>query len=197
MKKKITIILSIIAVLAVSVTSAYLIDKNRMANNKPVVFSTWGAKYVPPVERENITHEIPKVQEVSKTISIPIREKEDLFIDLLAGWEYQIREEASDRYEYAIDFFTTDKNNKMTLYGYKELFGVCGTGLEIKDITLENGNVASVGYYDGNNRWTFINFGDNIVIQNEGLTEEGANEVLSMIKTMKFVKTHPGHIAVQ
>ena len=48
MKKKITIIVSIIVVLIIAVGGAYLIDKNRMANNKPVIFSTWGYEYAPP-----------------------------------------------------------------------------------------------------------------------------------------------------
>lgn len=50
MKKKILIIVSIIVVLALAVGGAYLIDKNRMDNNKPVIFSTWGVKYAPPAE---------------------------------------------------------------------------------------------------------------------------------------------------
>ena len=48
MKKKIIIILSIIVILALAVGEAYLIDKNRMDNNKPVIFSTWGYQYAPP-----------------------------------------------------------------------------------------------------------------------------------------------------
>jgi len=50
MKKKIIIIISIIVVLTLAVGGAYLIDKNCMANNKPVIFSTWGYDYAPPEE---------------------------------------------------------------------------------------------------------------------------------------------------
>ena len=50
MKKKILIIVSIIVVLMLAVGGAYLIDKNRMDNNKPVIFSTWGYDYAVPVE---------------------------------------------------------------------------------------------------------------------------------------------------
>ena len=50
MKKKIIIIISIILVLILAVGGAYLIDKNRMANNKPVIFSNWGYSYVPPID---------------------------------------------------------------------------------------------------------------------------------------------------
>lgn len=48
MKKKIIIIVSIIVILMLAVGGAYLIDKNRMNNNKPVIFSTWGYQYAPP-----------------------------------------------------------------------------------------------------------------------------------------------------
>ena len=54
MKKKIIIIVSIIVVLMLTVEGAYLIDKNRMDNNKPVIFSTWGYQYVPPEALEEI-----------------------------------------------------------------------------------------------------------------------------------------------
>ena len=50
MKKKIIIIVSIIVVLMLAFGGAYLIDKNRMDNNKPVIFSTWGYDYAPPEE---------------------------------------------------------------------------------------------------------------------------------------------------
>lgn len=48
MKKKVIIIVSIIAVLLLGIGSAYLIDRSRMNSNKPVIFSTWGYQYAPP-----------------------------------------------------------------------------------------------------------------------------------------------------
>jgi len=48
LKKKIIIIISIIAIFTLAIGSAYLIDKSRMDNNKPVIFSTWGYDYAPP-----------------------------------------------------------------------------------------------------------------------------------------------------
>ena len=195
MKKNVIIILSIIIVLVLCAGSAYLIDKSRMNNKKPVIFSTWGYTYAPPIEHENITEKIPNATKESVVTVIPIKENEDLFINLSDAWKYEVSGDETEEYEYAINFLNLDTENKMTLYSYKNLFGVCGTGLETKEITLDDGNIASVGYYDGNERWTFINLGDNIVIQNDGLTVETSNEALSMIKTMKYVKTHPGHIA--
>lgn len=196
MKKSITMILSIIVVISIMVGVAYLVDKKRMDNNEPVVFSTWGYDYAPPVKHENITHEIPEVSNENKTVSIPLKENEDLFVDLLDGWQYEISEEESDRYEYAINFFRSDKSDKMTLYAYNDRFGVCGTGLEVKDITLDDGNTVSVGFYDGSQKWSYITFGNDIVMQNEGLSLEESNEALSMIKTIKFVRKLPGNIAV-
>lgn len=199
MKKKNIIIVSIIAFLILAVGSAYLIDKNRMTNNEPVIFSTWGTKYAPPIEHEDITEKVPNISETNATenittASIEIKENETIFIELLDGWKYEVSGDSTERYDYAINFFTTDSNKKMTLYEYKNRFSTCGTGLDVKDITLDDGNVVSAGFYDGSEQWTFINFGNNIVMQNEGLTLEESNEVLSMIKTIKFVKTHPGNI---
>lgn len=46
----------IILVVLVGVGIVFCIDQNRMKNNEPVLFSTWGAKYVPPENevKENV-----------------------------------------------------------------------------------------------------------------------------------------------
>ena len=67
MKKKIIIIVSIIVVLALAVGGAYLIDKNRMDNNKPVIFSTWGYDYAPP----EVLGEIVKIIDRTVTENLP------------------------------------------------------------------------------------------------------------------------------
>lgn len=199
MKKKIIIIVSVIAILALVIGSMFLIDKNRMNNNEPVIFSTWGYDYAPPVEKENITKTIPNVESQNQSVIIPVRENEDLHIKLLAGWKYEVSGEAIGEYKYAIKFYKSDENKKMMLYSYANFFGVCGTGLEMKELELEDGNTANVGFYDGNEKWSFITFNiseDEIVAHNEGLTVEESNEALSMFKTLKLIKTLPGNIAV-
>ena len=61
MKKKIGIVVSIICLLGIIVFGMYVIDRNRMKNNKPVIFSTWGYQYVPPIsEEEKLQEEISK-----------------------------------------------------------------------------------------------------------------------------------------
>ena len=196
--KKIFAAFGIIALIAIFVFgSLFIVDKHRMDNNLPVVFSTWGYDYAPPVNHEDITEEIPNVSGEELTVTIPLKENLDLFIDLLDGWTFESLNDEPERYEYVIAFYSPSGEKKMSLRAYKDMFGVCGTELEIKDITLDIGNTASVGYYDGSERWTFVNFGDNVVMHSESyLTPEEANETLSMIKTMKFIRTLPGNIAV-
>ncbi|MBQ6860832.1 MAG: hypothetical protein IJO08_04225 [Clostridia bacterium] len=197
MKKIITVLLSIMLIIIIILGTLFVIDKNRMDNNLPVLFSTWGYDYAPPVNHEDITEKIPNISGEDLPVTIHLKENEDLLINLLAGWTYKSVNEEPERYEYVIAFYSPNGENKMSLRAYKDMFGVCGTELEIKDITLDIGNTASVGYYDGSERWTFVNFGDNVVMHSESyLTPEEANEALSMIKTMKFVRTLPGNIAV-
>ncbi|MBO5004439.1 MAG: hypothetical protein J6D03_04150 [Clostridia bacterium] len=50
MKKKISIIVLIICLIAILIFAMYLIDRNKMKNNKPVLFSNWGYSYAPPID---------------------------------------------------------------------------------------------------------------------------------------------------
>lgn len=47
MKKSTKIILAVLIIIAIIIGIMFLIDLNRMKHNKPVIFSTWGRKYVP------------------------------------------------------------------------------------------------------------------------------------------------------
>ena len=49
MKKKVLLVIGVILVILILVLGiVYLVDLNRMQNNEPVFFSTWGRKYSPP-----------------------------------------------------------------------------------------------------------------------------------------------------
>ena len=50
MKKSTKIILAILIIIMIVICTMYVIDLNRIKNNKPVIFSTWGRKYAPPVK---------------------------------------------------------------------------------------------------------------------------------------------------
>ena len=49
MKKKVIIIVFVICLIGIIIFGMYLTDRIRMKNNKPVLFSTWGYSYVPPI----------------------------------------------------------------------------------------------------------------------------------------------------
>ena len=51
-KKTFTIILTTIIIFIAIVVTLFIIDMNRIRNNKPVFFSTWGYYYAPPIDLE-------------------------------------------------------------------------------------------------------------------------------------------------
>ena len=65
MKKKFILIISIVLLVAIAIGGAYAIDMNRMKNNKPVVFSTWGKQYVPPVNDYPIQNGVNSDEELN------------------------------------------------------------------------------------------------------------------------------------
>lgn len=50
MKKKIFIVILVVFIIGIAFCGMYLIDRIRMKENKPVIFSTWGYSYVPPID---------------------------------------------------------------------------------------------------------------------------------------------------
>lgn len=48
MKNKLRIVFLVIILIILLLGIMYLIDRKRMKDNKPVIFSTWGYSYVPP-----------------------------------------------------------------------------------------------------------------------------------------------------
>ena len=48
--KKIFVVVLTICIIGITILGMYVIDRNRMKNNKPVLFSTWGYSYVPPID---------------------------------------------------------------------------------------------------------------------------------------------------
>ena len=69
MKKGIIVVLLIIVILILMIGCAYLIDQKRMDNNEPVIFSTWGAQYVPPVKDGGDNKKMKIVTSLEDTIS--------------------------------------------------------------------------------------------------------------------------------
>ena len=67
---------------------------------------------------------------------------------------------------YGIHLKPTAESEGFVEVGYCDSFGVCGTGLEEKKVTIA-GHEANIGYYDGNTNWNFISwFGEDSELRN-------------------------------
>ncbi len=180
--KKTIIILAIIAIIAVTVVGTmYLIDSNRMKNGEEVVFGTWGKKYS-VIVKTNQDENIVKEEKYSKTIGDTTIE-----LDIPSDWNYKEMQVAeTDNYNYALKLYKNDEEKYAMIYFYKEKFGVCGTERTSKNITLNNGNEAIVGYYAGDEVWKDIIIGTNknIVVINQNLQKNEADEAIEIIKIL-------------
>lgn len=182
--KKTIIILAIIAIIAVTVVGTmYLIDSNRMKNGEEVVFGTWGKKYS-VIVKTNQDENIVKEEKYSKTIGDTTIE-----LDIPSDWNYKEMQVAeTDNYNYALKLYKNDEEKYAMIYFYKEKFGVCGTERTSKNITLNNGNEAIVGYYAGDEVWKDIIIGTNknIVVINQNLQKNEADEAIEIIKILNI-----------
>lgn len=179
--KKIIIILVIIAVTVVG--TMYLIDSNRMKNGEEVVFGTWGKKYS-VIVKTNQDENVVKEEKYSKTIGDTTIE-----LDIPSDWNYKEMQVAeTDNYNYALKLYKNDEEKYAMIYFYKEKFGVCGTERTSKNITLNNGNEAIVGYYAGDEVWEDIIIGTNknIVVINQNLQKNEADEAIEIIKILNI-----------
>lgn len=105
------------------------------------------------------------------------------------GWDYETEEYNEDSGRFGIRFFPEGCSGSVGLY-YYDFFGVCGTGLETREIALEGGRKGRMGLYDGSDIFSFITFPDqelptgSFVVLNEGAEDwlaEYEDEVISTI----------------
>lgn len=110
-------------------------------------------------------------------------------MEIPAGWEYAVKEYSDDDRKFGICFWPEGCSGQVALY-YYEMFGVCGTGLEEKDITFESGRTGRMGIYDGGDTFSFITFPEQelstgyfVAINEDGgaWLAEHEDEVLSML----------------
>ena len=150
MKNKILVIVAIILVVALIVGIMYLVDINRMKNNKPVVFSTWGYDYAPPenvqeAKNNNFINEYKDFEIVVK-VAKEITQKK-----VLSNKELEQENEDYDLYYYGLSEVNVKADNE--IISLEE-------ALKSKKITLEKivekakedkelGKIKWDGYYDG------------------------------------------------
>lgn len=109
-------------------------------------------------------------------------------------WNYQEMEknESNAFSKYALKLYKTNENHYAMLYIYNTQFTVCGTGRTTKNLALNNGEEALIGYYDNSQIWSDISFPNKnnkiaIINYNESTTE--SSELLEIIKDIAITET--------
>lgn len=111
-------------------------------------------------------------------------------------WEYETKR-GSNSDEYCISFWPADQTEGKIKMWYYTAFGVCGTGLEEKEITVGEYK-AWQGTYDNKKVWDFISFRGmpgSYVAMNEGADKwwsqygDEAMQILSSVKIAENILT--------
>ena len=188
MKKVAIIIVMIIFVIILGIM--YLIDLDKMRNGENVVFSTWGTKYAPILkDNQNANNSVNEnYQKYLKTIG-----NIKLELNIPNEWKYKEEPIDNDIYKYALKLYKNSEEQYAMLYFYNNQFGVCGTERTSKNITLNNGKEAIIGYYEGSKNWNDISFysmNRNIAIINYKLINAEADELIEFIKTINITENN-------
>ena len=94
-----------------------------------------------------------KLSDSKKTVEMQ-KDYLNFSISLPEGWEYE-KPESSDSDSLSLDIFKSDDRDNFLSINAGSFFGVCGTGLKTKEITLGS-TTAEMGIYDNNPDWDFI-----------------------------------------
>lgn len=122
-----------------------------------------------------------------------------LELNIPSEWKYEEmpQNKENDFYKYALKFYKNSEEQYAVLYFYNNQFGVCGTGRTAENIPLDNGEQATIGYYDGNKKWSDISFykmNKNIAVLNYGLIDTESDEVIEFIKTINITENKDSEI---
>lgn len=119
----------------------------------------------------------------------------NMMLSLDADWEYEIEEYDPQCLGFGIRFWHRDcQDCSLRLAFYPDGFGVCGTGLETKEITLPNGLRGVQGTYDNRTVWDHITFPDlpgDYVLENfssEESWEVHGEEVMDILRSMTLAE---------
>ncbi len=141
-------------------------------------------------DMQSNTNNTENHQKYSKTI-----DSTRIELNIPNDWNYKevAKDEENDFYKYGLKLYKNDENQYAILYFYNNIFGVCGTGRTSENITLNNGNEATIGYYDGSKNWSDISFymiNEYIAVLNNGLIDNEAQEVIEFIKTINIINEY-------
>ena len=184
--KKIIIGILIILIIVIGIIFAYKVIENSVTNRADFNFTVENISSSPVETVDNQKDEKNYYKEIDNI---------KLELNIPNNWNYEEipKNEENDFYKYALKLYKNNENQYAMLYLYNDPFGVCGTGRTSKNIILNNGKEATVGYYDGNKNWadiSFYNTNKNIAVMNYGLIDEDADEVIQFIKTINITENN-------
>ena len=184
--KKIIIGILIILIIVIGIVVAYKVIENSVTNRADFNFTVENISSSPVETVDNQKDEKNYYKEIDNI---------KLELNIPNKWNYEEipQNEENDFYKYALKLYKNNENQYAMLYFYDDIFGVCGTGRTSKNIILNNGEEATVGYYDGNKNWADISFYDinkNIAVINYGLIDENADEAIQFIKTINITENN-------
>ena len=107
-------------------------------------------------------------------------------LSILKNWHYE--EQTFEDSKFALKLYKDSQDKYATLNFYNNPFSVCGTGRTTKELILNNGITAIIGYY-GEPIWsdiTFYELNPNIAFINNGLEEDETQDFLEMVKTLNI-----------
>lgn len=102
-------------------------------------------------------------------------------LSLPEGWVYE--ERPDDSQGWTLAFGPEEDTTRVLLRKFDGSFGVCGTGLTEVDLALQTGNTARVGYYDSDDCWSFVSFGNDWAAINDG-APDWSEQALAVLATV-------------
>ncbi len=186
--KKIIIGILIVLIIVIGIVVAYKIIESSITNRADFNFKVENISST-PVETVDIDNQKNEKNYYKEIDNIKLE------LNIPNEWNYEEipRNEENDFYKYALKLYKNNENQYAMLYFYNNSFGVCGTGRTSKNIILNNGKEAVIGYYDENKNWadiSFYNINKNIAVMNYGLIDEDADEAIQFIKTINITENN-------
>ena len=186
--KKIIIGILIVLIIVIGIVVAYKIIESSITNRADFNFKVENISST-PVETVDIDNQKNEKNYYKEIDNIKLE------LNIPNEWNYEEipRNEENDFYKYALKLYKNNENQYAMLYFYNNSFGVCGTGRTSKNIILNNGKEAVIGYYDENKNWadiSFYNINKNIAVMNYELIDEDADEAIQFIKTINITENN-------
>lgn len=169
-------------IVCVVVAVCFLTDPVEGPNN-PAVPATQ------PTETTEATAAAAPTQPIGESVGL-VRGNASIYLQIPEGWEYETISD-DDMAEFGVAFWPEGHiKGQIRLVFMEQGFGICGTGLETKEV---DGLPGSLGYYwDGNPIWTFITFPDapgDYVVMAEAVDEwwsEYEDQVIEILATAEL-----------